>query len=551
MRKLLYILLFFTASCAAQNNIKKTTGINYTRQAPNYTPNESTGSELAVDTITGYIWQWHRTPGPTVAGDWLRIGQGIDELVPGSAPNYIPFRNQSVFAVVKIGLGDSLYHYRDGAWWHMNKGGGGGGGGTWGSITGTLSDQTDLKAELDTKLEVEVDGSITNELQNLSLSGQALSISGGTGATLPIVGVSEGYGIDVTTAAGVATVKVDTAQIATLYDASQSIYTKWPLGHVKIDQPDGTQRNLKLFQNPDDTDYNSEDAYVQFDTIKGFLGSTTNSFGNGIWTATSGGPGKAVAGFSNHLQAGLGFAYMASGSALFQDWRNASTRGSILKAMNWTGGATGDMGITMYTSGGFVTNGTTKTTAGQEIGAIRFVSADTTAALNSTTKTFSMNSPCSAIIGYNYGTPFNNAYYGGVSFWGTNGSKTLTRTFTVDSTASTTVRMGVNVVPARANTLQVNGKTLIAGNLELSTAGNKILIATGSNASAGTATLVDGTVTVNTTAVTSNSIFYITCKTPITSQGKYSVPTIVNGTSFTINSDSAAEDSVVYWQFIN
>ena len=52
----------------------------------------------------------------------------------------------------------------------------------------------------------EVDGSTTNELQNLSLAGQALSISGGTGATLPIVGISAGSGIGVSTTSGVSTI---------------------------------------------------------------------------------------------------------------------------------------------------------------------------------------------------------------------------------------------------------------------------------------------------------------------------------------------------------
>lgn len=50
------------------------------------------------------------------------------------------------------------------------------------------------------------DASATNELQNLSLTGQALGISSGTGVTLPIVGVASGTGISISTTAGVATV---------------------------------------------------------------------------------------------------------------------------------------------------------------------------------------------------------------------------------------------------------------------------------------------------------------------------------------------------------
>lgn len=50
------------------------------------------------------------------------------------------------------------------------------------------------------------DNDASNELQNLSLTGQSLGISSGTGITLPVVGVSAGTGMTVTTSSGVATV---------------------------------------------------------------------------------------------------------------------------------------------------------------------------------------------------------------------------------------------------------------------------------------------------------------------------------------------------------
>lgn len=50
------------------------------------------------------------------------------------------------------------------------------------------------------------DASATNELQNLSLAGQSLGITSGTGVNLPIVGVNAGTGIGVGIAAGIATV---------------------------------------------------------------------------------------------------------------------------------------------------------------------------------------------------------------------------------------------------------------------------------------------------------------------------------------------------------
>ena len=62
-------------------------------------------------------------------------------------------------------------------------------GGTYPSFTLTAADQ-----------------SATNEIQNLSLTGQSLGISSGTGVTLPIVGVSAGTGISVSTTSGTATI---------------------------------------------------------------------------------------------------------------------------------------------------------------------------------------------------------------------------------------------------------------------------------------------------------------------------------------------------------
>jgi hypothetical protein len=93
----------------------------------------------------------------------------------------------------------------------------------------------------------------------------------------------------------------------------------------------------------------------------------------------------------------------------------------------------------------------------------------------------------------------------------------------------------------------------VTGNLALMTAGNKIKIATGSNASLGTATLVGGTVTVSTTAVATASKIFVSCDTPGGTQGFLSAPTasIVNATSFVINSSSGADVSTVNWWIVN
>jgi hypothetical protein len=116
---------------------------------------------------------------------------------------------------------------------------------------------------------------------------------------------------------------------------------------------------------------------------------------------------------------------------------------------------------------------------------------------------------------------------------------------------------GLRIVPSTSmsgfGTATPTERVSIAGNLQLTTAGNKLKIATGSNASIGTATLVAGTVTVSTTAVATGSIIIVSCNTPGGTQGILSAPvgSITNNTSFVINSSNAADTSTVNWWIIN
>lgn len=98
------------------------------------------------------------------------------------------------------------------------------------------------------------------------------------------------------------------------------------------------------------------------------------------------------------------------------------------------------------------------------------------------------------------------------------------------------------------------GSLTTTGNIDLPTAGNKLSISTGANASVGTsAAMVAGTVTVNTTAVTASSLIFLSVNTPGGTQGTLSAPTasIVAGTSFVINSSSNTDTSTVNWWLIN
>ena len=68
---------------------------------------------------------------------------------------------------------------------------------------------------------------------------------------------------------------------------------------------------------------------------------------------------------------------------------------------------------------------------------------------------------------------------------------------------------------------------------------------------AGIATLVAGTVTIATTAVTANSIILCSVKTAGGAQGFLSVSAITPGVSFALTSTSGTETSTVSWEIRN
>ncbi len=80
-----------------------------------------------------------------------------------------------------------------------------------------------------------------------------------------------------------------------------------------------------------------------------------------------------------------------------------------------------------------------------------------------------------------------------------------------------------------------------------------IWVDTGANTTAGTATLVGGTVTVSTTKVLTGDFIHLTRNTPGGTLGNLSAPvaSITNATSFVINSDNGADTSTVNWWVIH
>lgn len=97
----------------------------------------------------------------------------------------------------------------------------------------------------------------------------------------------------------------------------------------------------------------------------------------------------------------------------------------------------------------------------------------------------------------------------------------------------------------------VDGDAAIRGDLTMFSAGNGFRIAEGTNGTSGVATLVAGTVTVNTTKALTNSRIHITSNVSGGTPGWLRVSARVNATSFTITSSSATDTSQVAWLIIN
>jgi parallel beta-helix repeat protein len=91
---------------------------------------------------------------------------------------------------------------------------------------------------------------------------------------------------------------------------------------------------------------------------------------------------------------------------------------------------------------------------------------------------------------------------------------------------------------------------VLSSDLRITTAGKGLAIAAGSNAKIGTATLVNGTVVVSNTSVNANSLIFLTVGSVVGTPGFLNY-TKIDGTSFTINSSSATDNSVIGWVIID
>lgn len=107
-----------------------------------------------------------------------------------------------------------------------------------------------------------------------------------------------------------------------------------------------------------------------------------------------------------------------------------------------------------------------------------------------------------------------------------------------------------NLFRSAADTLTTDDTLTIGTNLKLTNAGGGLYVKEGTNATMGAATLVAGTVTVNTTQVGANSRIFLTGQGAGGTVGFLRVSARVNGTSFTILSSSATDTRSVAWLIV-
>lgn len=207
----------------------------------------------------------------------------------------------------------------------------------------------------------------------------------------------------------------------------------------------------------------------------------------------------------------------------------------LARAVAWNGIANVAVGIN---AGNVMTSGSSNT----------FVGSGTAAALTSG----SVNTFLGVLSGSAMTTGSNNVILGG--YTGNAGGldiRTLSNRLVLSDGAgnirayhnNTNWLIGT-VTDGSTGILQLNGS------LGLNTAGNKINIATGTNASVGTGTLSSGTVTINTTAVTASSIIQVQL-TSCSSCGTLYIGTVTAGTSFVVTSTNGSDASTFNYWIIN
>jgi hypothetical protein len=122
-KHILFSALFalFVCSLSAQtNNIWQSGGISQTVGAPTYKPGAK-GNIVAIDTVTG-IWYVSRDR-YAANGNWLSMGQRIEQISGCSAPAYTPNKYNSDLVINNCAVPELYYHSGGGVWVQLNASG--------------------------------------------------------------------------------------------------------------------------------------------------------------------------------------------------------------------------------------------------------------------------------------------------------------------------------------------------------------------------------------------------------------------------------------------
>jgi hypothetical protein len=104
-------IAFLLFAITANAQLIRGAGVGYTNGVPNHNPG-ALGSPQAIDTITGYWYQYEYT-----TGVWRQAGFWLQPTGTTGSPSYTPGKQRQLFA---INAGDSIYYYRSGAWRLVN-----------------------------------------------------------------------------------------------------------------------------------------------------------------------------------------------------------------------------------------------------------------------------------------------------------------------------------------------------------------------------------------------------------------------------------------------
>jgi hypothetical protein len=663
-----YFIAFLLLACAVsahgQTNIYSS-GMCHTSGPPAFNPT-ARGCRFDLDTVSQDFYLWK------VGTTWVQLGQGVDHILGGIAPQYVPNKWQSTIAVNDS---SELYNYTNNAWVCMNCGGGGSTytAGTGIAINGSnvISNTGDLSAtnELNTgfqvtgsnlvlgdaggnynvpvtniapiqsgtaadfnqtgsvlsldytnaqkasatlpgfltaadwgvfnsKLSSEVDGSVTNELQNiyqtLITGNNANNIKGrlflqdtvlghppnGNGYTQQFIQINS---LD-TTGAYSNTRRLPNFYMGTSINggvtfANPVFYEGWniaPGGSAYDSSLPGIGRGYEGRWRPNlngtGIDYNEmHDVWIRktdgfpvrigsytcdnqtgyaslYHTVESFSCRKGTQNDNDYFTVqgdarVDGDNQFALRGLSGTFQ----FDYNTSGSANLTI-SNSKTTGT--PQVNWQGFNTMGMGTISSISNpsNFIFNCADGSILQFNTGQHRWVTAGT---IPIRLRSGSKNNMECWTNGTIYGTNFGNNAFGltpsarvliaGESTTSSDYALFVTNSSVNTSTAAIAVRND-NTVGIGTNL--PTEKLQVAGNIKIDVSGKGLQLKSGTGQRFGNAVLVAGTVTVTNTTVGANSYILLTRKTAGGTIGELTY-TISNGASFTINSTLVGDTSTV------